>query len=235
MRNLIVIFLVFFISCNKNDDRQLELEILSKSIVSLKNKDNLSGMYENMKDSELKKSKTIIVYKLTNYSSSSYYFNLNPNSKHQGKFEGISLKNGDLCIYQNDNSGVVKINNHRINPNFDKNDCYSKNLKISKFLGYPNGFDSPYLQEQLNFIIHPHETLFFEWFVNLPYGNEMQHSYVELDKNKKYYAEIVMFSDSVNYVKSVSRTTLKTIKENNYKIFHGIIKSKNKIPIKFVE
>ena len=76
--------------------------------------------------------------------------------------------------------------------------------------------------------------MFFEWFVNLPYGNDMQNAHVELDKNKKYYAEMVMFSDSINYKKSVSRTTLKTIKENNYKIFHGIIKSKNKIPIKFL-
>jgi len=236
MRNFIIVFLVFFISCNHKNDNPLELEILNESILSSKNKGKLQDIYEGMKDSNIvSKSKTIITYKLTNHSNSVYYFNLNPNSNLRNKIEGISLKNGILCIYQNDSNKEVRIRTHRINLNFNENDCYDKNFKISNLLEYSKDFNSPYIQEQVNFIIHPHETLFFEWFVNLPYGNEIQNANLELDGNKKYYAEILIFSDSINYKKSVSRTTLKNIKQNNYRVFHGIIKSKNRVPIKFVE
>jgi hypothetical protein len=40
-----------------------------------------------------------------------------------------------------------------------------------------------------------------------------------------------MFSDSTKYKSVVSTPTLQTIKENKYTVFHGVIKSKNKIPI----
>lgn len=236
MRNFIIIFLVFFISCKNESNNQLELEILNENIICLKNKNSLQDIYESMKDSNIvSKSKTIITYKLTNNSNSIYYFNLNPNSNFQDRFEGISLKGGFLSIYKSDSNELVQIMNHRIDPDFNENDCYNKNLKISNFLGYSKDFNSPYIQEQVNFIIHPNETLFFEWFVNLPYGNEIQNAHLELDENKKYYAELIMFSDSVNYRKSVPRPTLKAIEKNNYKVFHGLIKSKNRVSIKFID
>ena len=54
----------------------------------------------------------------------------------------------------------------------------------------------------------------------------------KLDKKKQYYAELMMQSDSTNIV---SRVDKQTIKSNGYKVFHGIIKSKNKVPIKIIE
>lgn len=236
MRKFIVVIFIIFISCNNKNNNHLELEILNKNIVSLQNRDNFKYLFENMKDSNVvNKSKTVIVYKLTNYSDLTYYFNMNFNSKFESKINGIPLKVGDLCVYENEKNEVVKINTYRINRIFNENDCINKNFKISRFLDYSMDFYSPYIQEQSNFIIHPNETLYFEWFVNLPYGNEFQNAYLKLDKSKKYYARMIMFSDSVNYKKSLSRTTLKTIKENKYEIYHGIIESKNKVPIKILE
>ncbi len=236
MRNFAVIFLVFFISCKEKNNNELELEILNNSIVSFQSKENSDDIYKNIIDSNIvNKSKTIITYKLTNNSKSIYYFNMNFNSRFEGEIKGIPLKNGELCIYENNKNEIVKINTHRINYNFSGNNCNSKNFKISKFLGYSKDFDSPYLQEQSNFIIHPNETLYFEWFVNLPYGNEIQNASLKLDKNKKYHAQIVIFSDSINYKKALSRATLQTIKDNDIKVYHGIIKSKNSVPVKVLE
>ena len=86
-----------------------------------------------------------------------------------------------------------------------------------------------------NFIIHAHEALYFEWFIVLPFGNMLEdiNYSVKLDSTKKYYAEILMHSDTIHYKKAISRTDLKTIQENGYKIFNGTIRSKNRIPIIF--
>lgn len=45
----------------------------------------------------------------------------------------------------------------------------------------------------------------------------------------------MIYSDSTNYKKFLSRPILKTIDENNYKVYHGIIESKNTLPIEFVK
>ena len=235
MRNFIVILLVFFISCKEKNNNELELVILNNSIVSFQSRDNSNDININMLDSNtIKKSKTIIVYKLTNHSRLTYYFNMNTNSKFNGKINGLTLRNGDLCIYDNEKK-LVKINTPRLNFDFNQNSCLNKNFKISKFLNYSEDFNSLYIQEQLNFIIHPNETLYFEWFVNLPYGNEMQKAHLNLDNDRNYYAKIFMFSDSTNYKKELSRTTLQTIKTNNIKVYHGIIESKNSVPVKIIE
>ena len=62
MRNFVVIFLVFFISCKeKNIENELELEILNNSIVSFQSVENSDDIYKNMMDSNIvNKSKTII-------------------------------------------------------------------------------------------------------------------------------------------------------------------------------
>ena len=74
-------------------------------------------------------------------------------------------------------------------------------------------------------------------FIILPFAKlkETINYQVVLDSNKKYFAEILLSSDSTNYKKFISRTDLQTIKANGYEVYHGIIKSKNKIPIKFVD
>ena len=74
-------------------------------------------------------------------------------------------------------------------------------------------------------------------YVYLPYSdkNSEQLYSLQFEKNKKYNMEIIMSSDSTDYKKYISRTVLKTIKENKIKVYHGIIKSKNKIPVKFID
>lgn len=97
-------------------------------------------------------------------------------------------------------------------------------------------FNYNFIQKNQNFIIHPNESVYFEYFIVLPYGNYLEGNanWIEIDSNKKYFAEIFMNSDSTNYKKTISRVDLQTIKENGYEVYNGVIKSKNKIPIKFV-
>jgi hypothetical protein len=105
-----------------------------------------------------------------------------------------------------------------------------KSLSL-EYLGYKNSFII-----NKNFVIYPNQTIYFEWFIFLPYGNIVESSTytVEFNPQKKYFAEIIMNSDSTNYKKTISRVDLQTIKENGYEVYNGVIKSKNKIPIKFV-
>ena len=58
---------------------------------------------------------------------------------------------------------------------------------------------------------------------------------VELDPQKKYFAKILLSSNGINYKRQISRTDLKTIQENGYEVYNGVIKSKNKVPIVFNE
>ena len=53
--------------------------------------------------------------------------------------------------------------------------------------------------------------------------------------NDKYFGNLIIYCDTTNLKKINSLVNLKTIKENNYKVFHGIITSKNKVPVKFLD
>jgi hypothetical protein len=48
-------------------------------------------------------------------------------------------------------------------------------------------------------------------------------------------AGIFMFSDTTKLKDAVTRPALENIRKNNYTVFHGIIKSKNTIPIQIVK
>lgn len=223
----------FVIGCKRESG--LELGIINKSISSLvpNNKDT----YDNMIDSlVIDKSKTIITYKLTNHDSKTYFFNLNYLGKLYSNLDGIMLNKATIYFYKN--NGNKKLNVQFGHPNFDfKSNCLisEKNNQVAKMLNYSiNGNEKSSL-ESSNFVIHPNETLYFEWFLNLPYGNIIQNAYVKFDKKNKYSAEIEMFSDSVDYKKTLSRPILKVIEKNRYEVYHGIIKSKNRVPVQFIE
>lgn len=56
--------------------------------------------------------------------------------------------------------------------------------------------------------------------------------YGNLSKGINYYGTLSIASDTSNYRKNLPRDILQTINENNAKVYHGIIESKNKVPIK---
>lgn len=231
MKQIILLLFLILISCTKKQD--LDLEIISKhinclatkkgDILSLRNQDDKQGINKN--------AKTIVVYKLTNNSNKSYYFNFN---RHNNKLEKNLFKLNKAYIkFTDENNNDQQIRNTYVSYDASLN-LLTKEVHdylVSKELNY--GF----IQENQNFTIRPNESIYFEYFIVLPYGNYLEDNanWLEVDSNKKYFAEILLKSDSTNYKKFISRTDLQTIKANGYEVYHGIIKSKNKIPIKFVD
>lgn len=224
---------LIFIGCSKKEG--LELEILNKSIVSL-----IPNEKNRFNTDSLQKSKTIITYKLTNNDNVPYYFNM----KYFGRNEffeknEIQLHKANARFYDEEGK-LVKVS-FGISCFGDKEDCkfvYRDNLNnIAKKLNYDfDGFIKE-VTDKINFIIYPKQSLYLEWYVNLPFAemDSGQLYSLQFEENKKYNMEIVMSSDSTDYKKYISRTDLQTLKHNNIKVFHGIIKSKNKIPVKFID
>ncbi|THD29697.1 MAG: hypothetical protein DI588_18435 [Flavobacterium johnsoniae] len=224
-----LLLFLFLISCNSK--KGLELEIINKQIYSYEKKEI---KFDNNDSIYLKKSKNIILYKLTNYDNKSYYFNRYLNSKMPLGKDYLWLDNAYM-IFLDEKDNRITIKDHiRERSECDLLDDDRKKA-ILKGLDYPEYELSRFYYDQANFVIHPYETLYFEWYVNLPYGNPLQYLSINIEKNKEYFAKIFIYSDTTNYKKNLSRTDLKIINENGYDIYHGIIESKNKVPIKIVD
>ncbi|MRX40068.1 hypothetical protein GJU43_12345 [Flavobacterium sp. LC2016-23] len=234
-KNILIIMLCLSVlGCKRKEG--LELEIINKSILSLVPEDK--NTYNNMDDSLTNyKSKTIIVFKLTNYDCKSYYFNLNYFGKLYSNLDGLTINQATIYFYKDNRNKEEKVKVRYGHPNFNLNPnsiSNKRNVDILKMLNYSTTGNEKYFDNS-NFIIHSNETLYFEGFVNLPYGDPIQNAHVDFDKNAKYSAEITMFSDSTNYKKMLSRPILRTIQKNGYQVYHGVIKSKNRVSIKFIE
>ena len=226
MKYIIACLIVIVFSCTKKED--FELEIINKEIKSIKLESISTEEY--LKNNLLiNQSKTIITYKLTNNTSKTYFFSLNRyNEEFNMKY--IRVDRIYINIFNENNLNIKHKSSY---PTFDSNPA----RKLTKEYEILNQLNYPFLFKFNNFIIHPNETLYFEWFVMLPKGNEIEfpNNRVDLDSSKKYFAQIMLKSDSTNYKNFISRTELKTIQENGYEVYDGIIKSKNKVPIKFVD
>lgn len=216
-KHIIIIFLISLISCKNRD--VFVLEIVTKKINCL----NVRNDYHNyfFSDTICSKAKTILVYKLTNNSDKSYYFNLDGYNRDL-ESKCIKMDNAYVKIFDDKNE-IVKP--HSSSATFGS--ILPNNLEILNQMGYN------FTRKYKNFIIHPHETLYFEWFIVLPYGNNLEYNsyWLKLEAEKKYFAEILINSNGKDYEKEISRTDLQTIKENGYEVFNGTIKSKNKVPI----
>lgn len=216
-------------SCSKG--QELELEIITKEINSLKIKpENYGDLMTNIDSTyseRFDKAKTIIAYRLKNYSSKTFFFNIEAFEKKLLEQNSIKIDKAYLNIIDS-KKNTIKVNKS-IPSSFLSNDEIRFELM---------NYDFKYYHKNRNFIIHPNETLYFEWFVVLPFGTiiEQPVSLVNLDFNEKYEVELQMTSYNSNEAqKYLSRTELETIKTNGYEIFNGTITSKNRIPIKFIE
>ncbi len=213
----------FILGCSTQNN--LELEIITKEINCKDVKFQDYPQYMKMDTVAIEESRTLLMYKLTNNTNKTYYFNLD-DFDDDFKYKFIKIKEGHISIY--DDNGTYQ--KPRISSPSDENK--SEMLYIE----YLNKSDNSLEHDNSNnFFIHPGESLYFEWFIVLPFGNLLEdiNYSVVLDSKKKYFAEIMMHSDSTGYKNSISRADLKTIQENKYEVFNGTIKSKNKIPIIF--
>lgn len=218
--------LCLLIGCQKKKKENIELEILTKEINASKVK---STEYREILNSNIhdKNAKTILVYKLTNNNDKAYYFNLDPFNK-SISLNSIKMDRVFMSIFNNKGQKITI-------------DCSSSLIGTSDSLDIVKfelmDYNIRYFKHRnsKNFVIHPYETLYFEWFIVLPYGTMLEdNNYeVELDSQKKYFANISMYSDGMYYKKTLSRTDLATIKKNGYEVFNGVITSKNKVPIRF--
>jgi len=224
MKNLlIVLFGVFITGCGSKNS--FELEILTKEVNCKDVKIDNYPEFMKMDTIAVNESRTILVYKLTNKSKKTYYFNLDDYNDIL-RYQFIEINKAHLAIF--DSNGEYQ-RPHIATPSGGVDD---KRLYY-QYLDYH--YRGRLHDTNKNFIIHPNETLHFEWFIVLPFGNMLENiNYsVVLDSKKNYYAEISIHSDTIGYKKSMSRADLKTIRENGYEIFIGTIKSKNKIPVVF--
>ena len=222
MKYLLITIFILFTSCDEKTD--FELEIVSKQINSLNIKPE--DFYDYYKEKIINsKAKTIVTYKLINNTESTYYFNLDGNNKILET--NLRIDRAYLIITD---LNQKQIKSYSSSPSLGSESTFPNDLMILKELNY-----NP-MKLFKNFIIHSHETLYFEWVLVLPYGNIYEYNNYwikDLDAQKKYFAEITLSSNGVNYKKQISRTDLQTVQDNGYKVYNGIIKSKNKVPIIF--
>lgn len=235
MRYIWALLIVFLLSCN-SQKQDIELEIITKEINCFNipndadtHTEYLKHIYNEYNTEVPESSKTILVYKLTNNTNKTYYFNID-SYENNLMYEYIKVDNAFLGIY-NSNGEYQKPKVGIPTKGADEAYYYKEFLDYSSYLDYTHGVG----EENRNFIIHPNETLYFEWFVILPFGNLIEDANynVFLNSTKEYYAEILMHSDSINYKNILSRTDIKTIDENGCEIYNGTIKSINRVPVVF--
>ena len=230
----LIITLIFgiLISCSKANDysiNDLEITFYNKEILSYPkntNKDTIN----------------IIRYSLKNNSNQLYFINNITTLPELQMF--IPKKNGvNMSIYDEKNVEVKyfqptkclfdsKSEDYALNY-LEGINLEEKRLKYDHSIEYFKNTERDEL-----FFIHPNEVLFFECAVNINRsikhnGNRLYYAYLE--PKQEYFAELKIASDSSNYKMVLPRNILQTIKENNAKVYHGIIKSKNKVPIKVLD
>ncbi len=216
--------------CNKTDvNNELELLLLNDNVISFsKNSD--------------RDSINIVKYSLKNNSNKIYFIN---NLTEQDILSKTAIfKNGiNLHIFDNKNIEVkYEIKRYR-HQDLETEKCV--NCMVEDFIINESRFGNKTklkyfgLYERNNiFFIHPNETVFFQCTINLNKPMDfdaVREGYVSLDFGKVYHTKLSIASDSSNYKNVLPNDILQTIKANNAKVYHGIIESKNKVPVKVLE
>lgn len=228
-----IILVLTLYSCSKNEKVSLsDLEI------NLENDTIYQYSKENIKDTI-----NIISYSIKNNSSHIYY--LNQLIKGSDVFKSGIYKNGiNMFVYDKNGKEIYYKQNKPYYENYDVKSFYgflkSEADSTSIWLGYKNTLDyyDTFDLENKRIFIHPNEKLYFEFPIflknfNICDGNRL--GFISLNSGNKYNFSLTISSDSLNYKSVLPRDILKTINENNVKVYHGILESKNKVPIKVIE
>lgn len=235
MKKILIIIVGYCLTVCCSPKTGLEIEIINDTIHSVRKTSDRATKF--LSDSVYReKGKNILKYKITNTDSKTYYFNLLMDSKFvKETTSGIAIDKGFLNFL--DKEGIA-VKTHGFSPS-TFSECKDSFWKVqeteAKELEYEMSGIEKYYYDTANFVIHPNETLYFESVVYLPMDGVHQFHNARFNDKQEYSAEIIMFSDSTNYKKNVSRTVLQTIKDNHYEVYHGKIKSKNKVPVKFID
>lgn len=116
----------------------------------------------------------------------------------------------------------------------ENSDTLSSRLRYNFTLDYFRKYDWEYKR----LIINSNEEHYFEFPINLnkfdPFDTNRE-GLINLDKKKEYYCKLILVSDSTNYKNRLPRDILKTLEANNIEVYHGIIESTTKVPIKILD
>lgn len=225
----VFIITLVFTSCNTKEGLELEildeqLEVFKTDIIEFEN--SLSRYPINtLNDIEkYKKNVVKIHYKLSNNTNNAYYFNLDNIQPAKNSFLtkfGLAY----VKIYDENNKALI------VQRSYTSMGSYIEPYRVDlSFLGY-----YPKVEVNKTIIIYPKEVKYFEWYLVLPedVGIDIQHYKFNFDYSKNYSLELLLYSNSKNYEKGITRSDLQTIKENSYKVYDGYLVSKNRIPIIF--
>jgi hypothetical protein len=214
-----IIFFSFY-SCVENNT--LTLEILNKELVTYS-----KGI--------CKDTTNILRYRLKNNSNNIYYINSIIGFNTSNGITEAKTPNRTLKVYEINGKEVDYIPVFFNAFNFDS----MLSDKITR-LGYDKY--SPYYTfdaKDYSFFIHPNEQLYFECIYPIQinkFNNEnLTSSYAKIIKNRNYECQLNIFSDSVTANNILPLNIKQIIKANKVKIYHGIIKSKNKVPVRILE
>ncbi len=239
---LIFLFIVIITSCNNKDS--LKLTVLNKSLRAYCPNGDCNEVSLHFDSTYNKKSNNIIKLKFENNSNYNYIINtlcLSSYTKgcsYQETFpdEKTPLSIGNISII-NTRGEAVKIESilYQENPISERAFSYIDSLNQEKYesLGYYDtswNFKNYALSKKL-IVVKAGESLFFEVSFKLPLG---KYYFVKLNPEEKYSGYLIFHSDTTGVKKYLTWTQLKNMEENNYKLYHGTIKS-NSIPITFDE
>lgn len=227
----LLLFLLFLLAACKKEIKcnDLELFILNENITSYSKKSNKDTI-------------SVVSYRLVNNSKRTYFINNLTQQSNLSK-TAVFCNGLNLNIYKMKGIEVKYLNKrYRFGDTLTANYV---NSMIENFaadqakLGNMNGSKYFGLYERSNiFFIHPNETIYFEYTINLKnptHTDKVRQGFVNLDSDEEYYATLSIASDSSNYRNVLPRDILNTIRANNAKVYHGIIKSKNKTQIKVID
>ncbi len=246
---IVLIFLMY--SCNsKSNENRLIISLKNKSLVTYCSDTECSKdvMYLNENYyNYFNKSKNILHIKIENKSKKNYLLMLTNSSNYlfkktsfPNKLYGLDLEN--LVVSNNSTNKRVKHYNSFVNEIINNCENYTDSnfLKTHNKLGYSN--KNNWLIKNNNISkqiiqLPSNQVVYFETFVNLPFNKYSSGSFqsVELNRDNKYSCKITINSDTTNIKEHLTWSQLKNIEENNYKLFHGTITSKNTVPIEFVD
>lgn len=239
---LIVLFL--FIGCNKNE-KDLELVVLNKEFYAscLFEDCRNSNIYEAFLDGELPIN--ILEFKITNHSDYTYVFI--PTCLEcfggTGFYEfprasaGLSLRNILINRSLKQTEPMYSQSTRAVGSFEYMTDNLAQNY-IKKTQEYYIPFQSmiPIVIQENMIIIPSKSTLYFKTFFSLPHNRTFEQARTEtlvLNKNEKHKISLYFNANAEDIKKFMSESMLKTIKENNFKIFDGELISTNEIPLIF--
>lgn len=213
MKHLFFILIAYlFFSCNNEKD--ITLEIVNKELLTK----TTSATEDTL---------NIVRYKIVNNSDNIYYINSIISNI---RFKPAIIIDGKNIFFRVYNSKMEEVEY-----DFSSVEDYDElNNDFENDLWYFYAFKA----DKNNFFINPKETLFFETPLRVVahknWDNEKPY-HARITSIDEFYSKMFVTSDSSYYKKTLPKDILKKIESNNAKVYHGIIESKNTVPIRVLE